>query len=180
MTYKLLPCPFCGGTPILELFNDGFFDYARIRCCRVMFDWCGDETGEQAVAAWNRRVDARQLALKTRVCPMCEDCPDGCPVETPEDSRNVVTNDELKTLAQAKAEGRLVGCGIWERMINPFGELEGFMCECGHQSLAATNYCSNCGRKMHGGEAAEKALPTCNVTKLPCAGCNPVCEHREE
>ena len=29
-------------------------------------------------------------------------------------------------------------------------------------------------------EAAEKAIPTCNVTKLPCAGCNPVCEHREE
>lgn len=56
MTYKLLPCPFCGGTPILELFNDGFFDYARIRCCRVMFDWCGDETGEQAIAAWNRRA----------------------------------------------------------------------------------------------------------------------------
>lgn len=21
-------------------------------------------------------------------------------------------------------------------------------------------------------------LPTCNVTKLPCAGCNPCCEHR--
>jgi len=58
MTEKLLPCPFCGGTPILELFNDGFFDYARIRCCRVMFDWCGDETGEQAIAAWNRRADA--------------------------------------------------------------------------------------------------------------------------
>ena len=29
-------------------------------------------------------------------------------------------------------------------------------------------------------EAAEKALPTCNVTKLPCAGCNPCCEHKEE
>ena len=41
---ELKPCPFCGGTPILELFNDGFFDYARIRCCRVIFDWCGDET----------------------------------------------------------------------------------------------------------------------------------------
>ena len=27
-------------------------------------------------------------------------------------------------------------------------------------------------------EAAEKVIPTCNVTKLPCAGCNPVCEHR--
>lgn len=56
MSNTLLPCPFCGGTPILELFNDGFFDYARIRCCRVMFDWCGDETGEQAIAAWNRRT----------------------------------------------------------------------------------------------------------------------------
>lgn len=29
-------------------------------------------------------------------------------------------------------------------------------------------------------EAAEKALLTCNVTKLPCAGCNPCCEHKEE
>ena len=29
-------------------------------------------------------------------------------------------------------------------------------------------------------EAAEKVLPTCNVTKLPCAGCNPCCEHREK
>lgn len=29
-------------------------------------------------------------------------------------------------------------------------------------------------------EAAEKVLPACNVTKLPCAGCNPCCEHREE
>ena len=25
---------------------------------------------------------------------------------------------------------------------------------------------------------ASKVIPTCNVTKLPCAGCNPVCEHR--
>lgn len=27
-------------------------------------------------------------------------------------------------------------------------------------------------------EAAEKVIPTCNVTKLPCAGCNPCCEHK--
>ena len=64
MSNTLLPCPFCGGTPILELFNDGFFDYARIRCCRVMFDWCGDETGEKAIAAWNRRADHLPDATK--------------------------------------------------------------------------------------------------------------------
>jgi len=64
---ELKPCPFCGGTPILELFNDGFFDYARIRCCRVIFDWCGDETGEQAIAAWNRRADAVPVMR-------CKDC----------------------------------------------------------------------------------------------------------
>ena len=66
---QLKPCPFCGETPILELFNDGFFDYARIRCCRVMFDWCGDETGEQAIAAWNRRSDAVPVVR----CKECED-----------------------------------------------------------------------------------------------------------
>jgi hypothetical protein len=43
--------------------------------------------------------------------------------------------------------------GVWERMENPGGELEGFMCECRHQSNAASPYCSNCGRKMSGGEA---------------------------
>ena len=119
MTYKLLPCPFCGGTPILELFNDGFFDYARIRCCGVMFDWCGDETGEQAIAAWNRRVDARQLALKTRVCPMCEDCPDGCPVETPKDSRNIVTNaDRIRSMNDEELARWLVDATVCERVCN--------------------------------------------------------------
>ena len=64
---------------------------------------------QEAIAAWNRRVDARQLALKTRVCPMCEDCPDGCPVETPKDSRNIVTNaaDLIESLqAQLAASQR--------------------------------------------------------------------------
>ena len=42
--------------------------------------------------------------------------------------------------------------GVWERMENPYGELEGFMCVCGHQSNAASPYCSQCGRKMAGGE----------------------------
>ena len=34
------------------------------------------------------------------------------------------------------------------------------------------------GRSEWDGHAAEKAILTCNVTKLPCAGCNSVCEHR--
>ena len=121
-------------------------------------------------------------------CPKCKEELDGCHVTYQElceycgtavlsVSENI-SQGKLEEIIEAEAEGRLVGCGIWERMINPFGELEGFMCECGHQSLAATNYCSNCGRKMHGGEAAEKALSTCNTTKLPCAECNPCCEHR--
>ena len=42
--------------------------------------------------------------------------------------------------------------GTWERIENPYGELEGFICECGHQSDSASNYCSNCGRKMLGGD----------------------------
>lgn len=53
----LKPCPFCGGSPALELFNDGLFDYARITCCYLSFEWCGDKTGEKVTAAWNRRVD---------------------------------------------------------------------------------------------------------------------------
>ena len=31
---------------------------------------------------------------------MCEDCPDGCPVETPKDSRNIVTNaDRIRSMS---------------------------------------------------------------------------------
>ena len=60
---ELKPCPFCGETPALELFGDGFYDYARIRCCRVIFDWRGDKTGEQAIAAWNRRAQPENKPL---------------------------------------------------------------------------------------------------------------------
>ena len=92
---KIEKCPFCGGKARWMY---------RKPIGRIMCKKCGASSAtlsdkyeeadcqQEAIAAWNRRVDARQLALKTRVCPMCEDCPDGCPVETPEDSRNVVTN----------------------------------------------------------------------------------------
>lgn len=55
-----------------------------------------------------------------------------------------------KRLNQLETQYKLGG--IWERIENAYGELEGFICGCGHQDQAATNYCSNCGRKMSGGE----------------------------
>lgn len=93
MTEKLLPCPFCGGEAILESNKLRYGTIYSAYCQK-----CGAEiTGfseHEAIVPWNRRPDARQLALKTGVCPMCEDCPDGCPIETPKDSRNIVTNGD--------------------------------------------------------------------------------------
>lgn len=68
MTENLLPCPFCGGESLLR---DRYING------RAQFE------------------SARQRALQTGLCPMCEDCPDGCPVETPNDSRNSPDNNPL-------------------------------------------------------------------------------------
>lgn len=97
---KLLPCPFCGGEARMHSLE------VDVRC-----SVCGAKTAPTissvnnapgAVAAWNRRAqpeNSRQHALQTGVCPMCEDCPDGCPVEAPNDSRNQPEN-ELLTLEE--------------------------------------------------------------------------------
>jgi len=61
MDIQLKPCPFCGNVPQMELFFDGFFHYARITCCHLVFDWCEDKTGEKAAAAWNRRAESTGL-----------------------------------------------------------------------------------------------------------------------
>lgn len=102
MTENLLPCPFCGGEGCIQehvfVGYTSTFGVVCLDCCaetRQFFN-----TKDEAVAAWNRRVDSRQLALKTRVRPMCEDCPDGCPIETPKDSRNIVTNaDRIRSMS---------------------------------------------------------------------------------
>lgn len=38
--------------------------------------------------------------------------------------------------------------GRWEVIRDPYGRVEGFLCECGHQSYSATKYCPNCGARM--------------------------------
>ena len=35
--------------------------------------------------------------------------------------------------------------GEWERITDPYGKLEGFLCKCGTQTYGASNFCPNCG-----------------------------------
>jgi hypothetical protein len=104
MNKTLLPCPFCGGEVEIDMLDSAASRnvkiYSAVHCPECHQWFFKGLSKEKTVAAWNRRVDARQLALKTRVCPMCEDCPDGCPVETPKDSRNIVTNaDRIRSMS---------------------------------------------------------------------------------
>ena len=38
--------------------------------------------------------------------------------------------------------------GEWERITDPYGKLEGFLCKCGTQTYSASNFCPNCGGAM--------------------------------
>ena len=35
--------------------------------------------------------------------------------------------------------------GEWERITDPYGYLEGFLCKCGIQAYSASNFCPHCG-----------------------------------
>lgn len=99
MSNTLLLCPFCGGEVKIDMLDSensrNVKIYNAVHCPKCHEWFFKGLSKEKTVAAWNRRVDARQLALKTRVCPMCEDCP----VETPKDSRNIVTNaDRIRSM----------------------------------------------------------------------------------
>lgn len=41
--------------------------------------------------------------------------------------------------------------GRWEPIIDPYGNIEGWLCKCGRESKEMCNYCPNCGAKMDGG-----------------------------
>lgn len=58
---ELKPCPFCGGNAKLMTYKTPTFGEVFYVACRV----CGNETkvklaDEEAIEAWNRRVDNEQ------------------------------------------------------------------------------------------------------------------------
>jgi hypothetical protein len=72
----------------------------NIDCCANLADIKGAESAIYAAISALRAQEkepniGRKYALTTGLCPMCEDCPDGCPVETPNDSRNRPENEPL-------------------------------------------------------------------------------------
>lgn len=38
----------------------------------------------------------------------------------------------------------------WETIYNAYGEIEGWICECGREVKSKDNYCPSCGGKMDG------------------------------
>jgi Lar family restriction alleviation protein len=129
MSEKLLPCPFCGGAATVganEYYDGANTFYIYCASCGVQQTTTKIRTDE-AIAAWNRRAqpeNSRQHALQTGVCPMCEDCPDGCPVEAPNDSRNKPENEPLTLDELRQMDGVPVyvvdaqGRGEWQFRIN--------------------------------------------------------------
>lgn len=40
--------------------------------------------------------------------------------------------------------------GRWDTIRNAYGDIEGWLCQCGRESKSKDNYCPNCGAKMEG------------------------------
>lgn len=38
--------------------------------------------------------------------------------------------------------------GEWERITDPYGKVEDFLCKCGTQTYSASNFCPRCGAPM--------------------------------
>ena len=51
--------------------------------------------------------------------------------------------------------------GEWERITDPYGKLEGFLCKCGTQTYSASNFCPHCGGAMTD-EAVEMVMEMFN------------------
>ena len=61
-----------------------------------------------------------------------------------------LTDETVDTLLAAlrpvsREEVEKVWRGEWERITDPYGKLEGFLCKCGTQTYSASNFCPHCG-----------------------------------
>lgn len=54
--------------------------------------------------------------------------------------------------------------GEWERITDPYGKLEGFLCKCGTQTYSASNFCPHCGGAMTD-EAVEMVMERMEALK---------------
>lgn len=63
MNYKLKPCPFCGGTPIVSGCN---YTLWIVVCkeCNISIGY--KETKEKAIDAWNKRVEPSRYKTTRR------------------------------------------------------------------------------------------------------------------
>ena len=122
---ELKKCPFCGGEATIDNAGGKYQAWCKHCCCIHMGEFYN--TAGEAIAAWNRRAqpeNARAHARETGICPMCEDCPDGCPVEAPNDSRNKPENEPLTLDELRQMDGVPVyvvdaqGHGGWQFRIN--------------------------------------------------------------
>lgn len=53
----------------------------------------------------------------------------------------------VKGMPTIYPDGDHIRHGHWEEMRDAYGELEGWMCECGIEVKCASNFCPNCGAK---------------------------------
>ena len=64
-----------------------------------------------------------------------------------------LTDETVDTLLTAlrpvsREQVEKVWRGEWERITDPYGKLEGFLCKCGTQTYSASNFCPHCGGAM--------------------------------
>ncbi|MCB8818679.1 hypothetical protein [Desulfosporosinus shakirovi] len=112
--------------------------------------------------------DCRAFCCDETGTPQCDICPVQEAFDCLAQYEDIGTLDEFADLKNRQE-------GTWERMGNPWGELEAFGWECGHFGPAASPYCPNCGRKMAGGE--DKAVLSIEFVEL---GGNIMIEPREQ
>lgn len=66
MTEKLKPCPFCGSRSV-QVEQIGSGGYFNACCCNCLANVPLSGSRETAVAAWNRRTNAKELVARLNV-----------------------------------------------------------------------------------------------------------------